>query len=182
MKANTALGLIEVANIAEGVLVLDEMCKMARINPEVANPISKGKYIIIISGPVGEIESALIKGKEIAGKTLISRFIIRNIHESVVKCLDKRIKPDKIEALGIIETKNALSAVFAADAAAKAASIEMIEIKTGKGIGGKGYFAFTGEVGSVRTAASAAMAAIDSDELISRIVIPQAHGHIKDFV
>lgn len=90
--------------------------------------------------------------------------------------------PKKLEAVGVIETRNALSIIYAADIAAKAASIDILEISLGKGIGGKGYFTMTGEVGSVRTAVSAAVKIIDSDNLISRIVIPNADAHLLEFL
>ena len=175
MQANIAIGLIELSSIARGVESLDAMCKMAGISVETASPISKGKYVIIVSGPVGEVESSLAKGAEMAGKELISRRIIRNIHKGVLEALDKKIKIENLEAVGMIETKEALSAVFAADAALKAASVRIIEVNTGKGIGGKGYLTVTGEVGAVRTAVSAGVAAIGEGAIVNRIVIPQAH-------
>jgi len=57
-----------------------------------------------------------------------------------------------------------------------------LEISLGKGIGGKGYFSMTGEVGAVRTAVSAAVKTIDADNLISRIVIPNANAHLVEFL
>ena len=87
-----------------------------------------------------------------------------------------------MEAVGIVETKEALPALFAADAAAKAAFVHVAEVNTGKGIGGKGYFTVVGEPGAVRTAVSAGVKAIGEDAVISRIVIPNAHEHIGDVI
>ncbi|MCG2725596.1 MAG: BMC domain-containing protein [Elusimicrobia bacterium] len=183
MQANTAIGLLEISSIAKGVETLDAMCKAAGIKPEIARPISKGKYIIIVSGPVGEVESALSKGIEIAEKTLISEFIIRNVHKSVAERLSKKATmPEKLEAVSIVETKNSLSIVYAADIAAKAASINILEISLGKGIGGKGYFSMTGEIGAIRSAVNAAVKSIEPDDLISRIVIPNADAHLLEFL
>ncbi len=182
MQANTAVGLLEILSIAKGVETLDAMCKAAGIKPEIARPISKGKYIIIVSGPLGEVESSIFKGIEIAEKMLVSKSIIRRVHSGVVASLNKKVKTDKIEAVGVIETKDALAIVHAADIAAKSAAIHIIEINTGSGIGGKGYFTLTGEVGAVRTAVSAAVKSLDADTLVSRIVIPNANGHLKEFL
>ncbi|MBU2529502.1 MAG: BMC domain-containing protein, partial [Elusimicrobia bacterium] len=148
-----------------------------------AHPISEGKYIIIVSGPVAEVESALSKGIEIAEKTVISKSVIRSIHKDVAERLSKKAAlPKKLEAVGIVETRNALSVIYAADVAAKVAAVTILEISLGKGIGGKGYFSMTGEVGAVRTAVSAAVKTIDSDNLISRIVIPNANAHLLEFL
>jgi microcompartment protein CcmL/EutN len=178
MQANIAVGLMELSSIAKGIETLDAMCKAAGVKPEVHQAISKGKYIIVISGPVGEVESSLAKGAEIAGNTAIARHIIRNIHAGALAALNKKVKAAKIEAVGIVETKEALPALFAADAAAKAAFVHVAEVNTGKGIGGKGYFTVVGEPGAVRTAVSAGVKAIGEDAVVSRIVIPNAHEHI----
>ena len=178
MQANIAIGLIETSSIAKGIEALDAMCKAAGIKPEVHQAISKGKYIIVVSGPVGEVESALAEGLEIAGNSVVAKNIIRNIHAGALAALNKKVKPASIEAVGIVETKEALPALFAADAAAKAAFVHVAEINTGKGIGGKGYFTVVGEPGAVRTAISAGVKAIGEDAVVSRIVIPNAHEYM----
>jgi len=182
MQANIAIGLLEITSIARGVEALDAMCKAAGVKPETAAAISKGKYIIIISGPVGEVESSMSKGADIAGETVVANHIIRNIHSGVLSALNKKIKAAGIEAVGIVETKEALPAVFAADAAAKAAFVHVSEVNTGKGIGGKGYFIVTGEVGAVRTAVSAGVKAVGENAIIARIVIPNAHEHVAELL
>ena len=182
MQANIAVGLIETSSIAKGIEALDSMCKAAGIKPEVHQAISKGKYIIVISGPVGEVESAMTDGLETAGNTVVAKHIIRNIHAGALAALNKKVKPANIEAVGIVETKEALPALFAADAAAKAAFVHVAEVNTGKGIGGKGYFTVVGEPGAVRTAVSAGVKAIGEDAVVSRIVIPNAHEHIGDVI
>lgn len=174
MQANVAIGLVELSSIARGVETLDAMRKMAEINIESAFPIARGKYIILISGPLAEVESSLSRGAEIAGRELIDRYVIRNVHRGVLEALNKKIKIDSLEAVGMVETKDALSAVYACDAALKAAFVSIVEIRTNAG-GGKGYFTINGEVSAVRTAVAAAVKAVGEDKIVERIVIPNAH-------
>jgi microcompartment protein CcmL/EutN len=178
MQANIAIGLMELSSIAKGIEALDAMCKAAGVKPEVHQAISKGKYIIVISGPLGEVDSSMAKGAEVAGNTVIAKHVIRNVHSGALAALNKKIKAPEIEAVGIVETKEALPALFAADAAAKAAFVHVAEVNTGRGIGGKGYFTVVGEPGAVRTAVSAGVKAIGEDAVVSRIVIPNAHEHL----
>jgi microcompartment protein CcmL/EutN len=178
MQANISIGMMETSSIAKGIEALDAMCKAAGVEPKLHQAISKGKYIIVIAGPVGEVESSLAKGAEIAGNTLIARHIIRNVHAGALAALNKKIKPAALEAVGIVETREALPALFAADAAVKAAFVHLAEIRLGSGIGGKGYFTVCGEVGAVRTAVAAGVKAIGEDAVISRIVIPNAHEQL----
>lgn len=183
MQANIAVGLLETSSIAKGVETLDAMCKAAGIKPEVHLAISRGKYIIAVSGSVGEVESAISKGVEMAGKTMVAKHVIRNIHAGALAALNKRVKSEtKLEAVGMVETREALPALFAADAAAKAAFVHVAEVNTGRGIGGKGYMTVTGEVGAVRTAVSAAVKAVGEDAIVSRIVIPNAHEHVGEAI
>jgi microcompartment protein CcmL/EutN len=169
---------MELSSIAKGIEALDGMCKAAGVKPEVHQAISKGKYIIVISGPLAEVDSSMAKGAELAGNTVVAKHVIRNIHSGALAALNKKVKPASIEAVGIVETKEALPALFAADSAAKAAFVHVAEVNTGKGIGGKGYFTVVGEPGAVRTAVSAGVKAIGEDAVVSRIVIPNAHAHI----
>ena len=183
MQANIAIGLVETSSIAKGVETLDAMCKAAGVKPEIHLAISRGKYIIAVSGALGGVESAMSKGAETAGNALVAKHVIRNIHAGALAALNKRIKSGiTLEAVGIVETKEALPALFAADAAAKAAFVHVVEVNTGRGIGGKGYLTVTGEVGAVRTAVSAAVKAVGEDAIVSRIVIPNAHEHVGEAI
>jgi microcompartment protein CcmL/EutN len=182
MQADIAIGLLETSSIAKGVESLDSMCKAAGIKLETAHPISRGKYVIIISGHVGEVESSMNAGVLMAGETLISKFIIRNVHREVLKSLNTKVPAKDFEAVGIVETKEALAVVFAADTAAKAAKVHLVEINTGRGIGGKGYFTAVGEVGAVRSAINAAVGSLEKEMIISKIVIPHAHRHLSEAI
>ena len=173
MQANIAIGLIETSSIAKGIEASDAMCKMASVKLAKTAVIARGKYIIMITGPLGEVESSMRAGREIAGKSVIDEVLIRNVHSQVLAALDKRIAVEALDAFGIIETKDAIATVRAADAAAKAAAVHVLEVKTVVG-GGKGYVSMTGEVGAVRSAVAAAIAVVPEGMLVAHVVIPQA--------
>ncbi|MFA6316744.1 MAG: BMC domain-containing protein [Elusimicrobiota bacterium] len=173
MQANIAIGLLELTSIAKGLEAADAMCKMASVTLVKTNVIARGKFTVLISGPVGEVESSLRAGREIAGGALVDEVIIRNIHAQVLEALEHRLPVDTIEALGIIETKEAVSAVRAADAAAKAASVHVLEVRTSVG-GGKGLVTLAGEPGAVRSAVAAGISALKEGMLVSQVVITQA--------
>ena len=64
----------------------------------------------------------------------------------------------------------------AADAAVKAANVELIEVRLGRGMGGKSFIAVTGEVAAVEASIRAAEALAGMEGLIaSRVVIPSPH-------
>jgi microcompartment protein CcmL/EutN len=153
------------------------MCKMASVKLAKAVELARGKYEILINGPVGEVESAMRAGREVLGKALVDEVLIRNVHQSVVAALDKRVPVEALGAVGVVETKDAIASVLGADAAAKAASVRLIEVKTVVP-GGKGYFTICGEVGDVRTAIAAAVSVIKKESLVAHVVIPQADSQL----
>jgi microcompartment protein CcmL/EutN len=181
MQANIALGFLETSSIAKGIEASDAMCKMASVRLSRAGVIPRGKYTIQVSGPVGEVESALRAGAEIAGDAVVHKVIIRNVHQQVMDAMDKRLAVEVLEAVGVIETREAIAAIHAADAAAKAAKVRLIEVKTMVG-GGKGYVTMTGEVGAVRAAVAAAVRDIPEAGLVSQVVIAQADAQLLDAV
>ena len=173
MLANLAVGFLETSSIAKGIEAADAMCKMASVRLAKTSVIARGKYVILITGPVGEVESSLRAGREVLGKTLVDEVLIRNVHAQVIAALDKRIPVEVLGAVGIVETKEAVATVKAADAAAKAASVHVLEVKTVVP-GGKGYFTICGQVGDVRSAVAAAVSSLRPDQIVIHVVIPQS--------
>jgi len=173
MLANLAVGFLENTSIAKGIEASDAMVKMASVKLAKTAVVARGKYVILVTGPVGEVESAMRAGREVLGKTLVDEVLIRNVSQQVVDTLDKRRPVETLGAVGVIETKEAVATVLAADAAAKAASVRLIETKTVVP-GGKGYVTLCGDVGDVRTAVAAGVSAVKKEMLVSHVVIPQA--------
>jgi microcompartment protein CcmL/EutN len=173
MLANLAVGFLESSSIAKGIEASDAMCKMASVKLAKTAVIARGKHLTLITGPVGEVESSLRAGREILGKVLVDEVLIRNVHAQVIAALDKRIPVEALGSVGILETKDAVATVKAADAAAKAASVHLLEVKTVVP-GGKGYFTVCGEVGDVRCAIAAGVSALRPDQIVSHVVIPQS--------
>ena len=80
----------------------------------------------------------------------------------------------KLEALGIVEAFSVSALIEAADAAAKAAFVKLIEIRLAMALGGKAFVTFTGEVAAVETAANAGAAAAGRKGLlVEKVVIAQ---------
>ena len=70
------------------------------------------------------------------------------------------------------------SAIKAADFAAKAANVNLIEVRIGYAIGGKGFVTLTGDVGSVREAVTAATK--EAQMLVNTAVIPMPDPRLFD--
>ncbi len=176
-----AIGLIEVNSIARGIETVDIMCKTATIELVDAYPICPGKYVILITGLLADVQSALNKGIEVASDHLIDHLLIPNISNKIVPAIlgTSKIR-ENIVAIGSIETFTVASCILASDAAAKKSDIDLIEIRLAKGLGGKSYVTLgSDDVGAVRSAVQAGSEiAKRQGALVQITVIPQIHKDV----
>ncbi|HET7294918.1 MAG TPA: BMC domain-containing protein [Vicinamibacteria bacterium] len=176
-----ALGFVETASIARGVEALDALLKRARVEVLLTSIVPRGKYVILFGGGVADVEEALKAGLETAGRSVVDHFLIPSVHPQLPAAIKGRVKVPGLEALGLIETRDVASAVYAGDAAAKAAGVTLIEARSQPG--GKGLVAMTGTVGDVRAAVAAGVATVKGDGmLVAEVVIALAHPDVLPHV
>lgn len=168
-----SIALMELKSIPIGILTADEMIKAAEVELLLATPICPGKYVIVVSGNVGSVESSMKTGIETAGTFLIGNYIINNVHEMIPSAISGTVDIESVGAIGAIETITAMTSIKAGDIAAKASKIKLIEIRIARGLGGKGFLVFTGDIASVQSAMRACETELmDTGEIISTCVIP----------
>lgn len=176
-----AIGVIEFNSIANGINATDIMLKAADVQLIDSYPICAGKYMSIISGEVGAVKSAINAVIEQQDPTMVNYLIIPNIHEKVIPAINMANPVPEIQALGIVETFSVATTIKAADAAVKAALVDLIEVRLARGLGGKGYLILTGLVGAVKAAVAAAEAEANSDGLLmASVIIPSPHEDLKE--
>ena len=179
MEELKAIGMIELNSIAKGVHVGDEMIKTAAVELIFAQPICAGKYMVMVSGDVDSVERATETGKEVAGEFLVEDFVIPSVDSSIFPALTATTLIKHIDSLGIIETFSVASSIMAADAGAKAADVQIIEIRCATGLGGKSFLYLTGDVDSVRAAVEAGIDVLEGTGLVlSHVVIPSPSSDI----
>lgn len=176
-----AIGLIELKSIPVGIETADEMLKAANVDLVMANPICPGKYMILITGDVGAVKSAIESGKRVANIFLVESHVINNIHEDVLVSLTGFNEVENIKSIGAIETISALTAIKAGDIAVKASNVQLMEIRVAKGLGGKGFLLLTGEVSAVKSAIKSCLNDLEeSGAIISTSVISSPHRSLVE--
>ena len=81
--------------------------------------------------------------------------------------------PERIQAVGLMESFSLATMIICADQILKAAEIEPIELRLGNGLGGKAYFTYTGDVAAVQSGTAAGQAiAEEKGLLVNAEVIP----------
>jgi microcompartment protein CcmL/EutN len=171
--AKNSIGLIELGSVAAGFEVSDAMLKAADVELVLARSICSGKYIVMVRGDVGAIQASVSAGQSAGGFSLIDSFVIPNVHESIFPAIAGSIKVEQLEALGIIESFSVAALIEGADAAAKAANVELLEIRLAMALGGKAFVTLTGNVAAVQSAVDAgARIVAQKGLLVNKVVIP----------
>jgi microcompartment protein CcmL/EutN len=181
VSLDSCIGLLELCSVARGVEAADAVLKEARVEMLFATPVQPGKYILLITGSVQDVQACIRRGVELAGADLVDQPVIPQVHEQVVPTL--RRKGGKIngqlDAIGVIETNTVASAILSADLALKAATVDLIDFRIANGLGGKSFFTVTGEVSDVRSSVAAGARAAEERGLLAReVVIPKPHADL----
>jgi microcompartment protein CcmL/EutN len=174
-----ALGILEFNSIAQGMKAADEALKEAKVDVIVARTICPGKYILIINGDVDEVKSSVQKSTEAGEYHNVDSVVIPNLHPQIPGALGAVGEIENPDALGIVETFSAPSAIFSADAAVKTADVQLVEIRVANGIGGKSFYSLTGKEHNVRAAVNAGVEAVKETGLVMNyIIIPSPHSDL----
>jgi microcompartment protein CcmL/EutN len=176
-----ALALIEFNSIAIGIQAGDAMVKKAPIASIKAGTVQPGKYLVLVTGQVAEVEESLQAGVEWGGETVIDTVFLPQVHPAVVQV----IAGDRVEgagpALGVVETNDVAATIQAADAGVKGAQVTLREIRLADGLGGKAFCLFQGDVQDVEAAVEIGVDSLpDPTVLVNQVVIPQLHPEMGD--
>ncbi len=176
-----AIGMIESISIAKGIEITDAMLKAASVKLIIAKPICAGKFITLVKGEVAAVEASVEVGNKIGDRFVIDTFVIANVHPSVFPALNATSEIKEIEALGVLETYSLAILVKAADACAKAANVQLIELRLAVGLGGKAYLTLTGDVAAVKASLDVgSLICEETGMLITKVLIPAPSKEICD--
>lgn len=168
-----AIGMVEFNSIARGIYVADQMVKISDVEIATAAPTCPGKYIAIVYGDVAAVEASVKIGERMAEEFFVDSLLIPNVDAGVFPAITGATMPQRIQAVGIIESFSLATMIVCADAVLKTAEVEAIELRLGNGLGGKSYFTFTGDVAAVKAGNDAGVAiAQEHGLLVNAEVIP----------
>ena len=184
-----ALALLELESIAVGIEAGDAMVKKAPIEVLRAGTVHPGRYLVLVTGAVADVEEAFRAGVVVGEASIVDTVLLRNVHVQVVAALRGGRRAGTGEALGVVETATVAAIIEAADAGVKGASVELLELRLADGLGGKGYLLFDGAVSDVEAAVAIALdritepgrasGAVAVGRLPVARVIPQLHREMR---
>lgn len=178
-----AVGIVEIRSIAKGIEACDDALKTANIRLVSAHPSCPGKYEIVMTGNLSDVQMSLDKIKETYSQYVIDAVLLGRIDETVVRALMGSQEGKAEGALGVVETFSAASAIKAADTAVKTAKVEIYDLRVSRGMGGKGMVLITGEVSDVTASVEAgAQYAKDQGLFVSSTVMAAPHQEIWEYL
>lgn len=155
-----ALGVLETETLHAGFSTVDVMAKTAPVEILAASPIPPGRFLIVIGGRVGEVESSWTRGCEVAGPTHDRLFLPE---------MDPRVLPalrppagqggePAVDTLGLFETASVSGCLDGADKGLKGAAVSLPQLHLARGIAGKSFGVFSGRQDMVEAALAIAEA------------------------
>jgi microcompartment protein CcmL/EutN len=182
--SQNAIGLIELSSIAIGFSVTDTMLKTANVELVLSRTVCPGKFITLVWGDVAAVEASVQAGVQVGQGYLVNDLVIPNLHPQVYPAMTATNPVPKPDALGVVETFDIVSTILAADAAVKAAEVDLVEIRIAMAIGGKGFFNITGDVAAVEAAVAAGLAVLEGKgQVVSWVVIPRPREELfKEYI
>lgn len=174
-----SIGLLELSSIAAGFLVADTMLKASNVRILLSRSICSGKYMVLVGGETAAVEAATAAGALAANGCLIDSLTLASLHPDVIMAIGRTQPVEPKGALGILESFNVATLIKAADAAAKAANVQLLELRLAMALGGKAFCTMTGDVASVQAGVAAGRAIIaEAGVLVNAVVIPRPHADV----
>jgi microcompartment protein CcmL/EutN len=170
-----AIASLELASIARGIVALDQIAKRAETTIVAARTISPGRYLIVLSGMVGEIEEAAGAGVSAAKEDLVDHVILRDPAEGIRAGLAGTLPFVIDESLAIVETTTVSSTLSSLDRALKGADVNLVELRLGTGLSGKGVYTLTGSLHMIEAARDLVQSLLGADRVVRLEVIAQPH-------
>lgn len=173
------IGMLEFNSIAKGIETADNMLKAAEVELVFSKAVCPGKFIVLVSGDVGSVKSSVESGIAWGGQYVVDSLILPNVHHQLIPAINGFTQVEGVNAVGVLEFFSIATCIKAADAAAKAAQIQLIELRLGVGIGGKAFVTLAGDVSAVNEAVEAgANKAIETGMLVNKVVIPSPREEV----
>lgn len=173
------IGFLELNSIAKGVEAADIVLKTAEVELIFARAGCPGKYYILFTGEVAAVKASLDAGAAVGGNYTVDSCVIPRVHPQVIQAINLAAAPEGVNAIGVMEFFSVTASIYAADAAVKAADVELIDVRLGTGIGGKSFVVLTGEVAAVREAIECGIHTENAAGMeVSHVVIPNPRREI----
>ena len=179
-ESHPALGLLEFSSIAVGTRAADALAKKAPISLIRVGTLQPGKFAVLFSGDVASVTESLEEGRRVGESALLDFVLLPEVHHAVREAALGRRGDWGDDAIAVFETPTLAAVLQASDAAMKGASVSLVEIRLGDGLGGKGVAQFSGLLADVQAAVEIGCRAVaDRQQPACVTVIPRFDADVR---
>ena len=140
-----AVALLELDSVATGLSTVDALTKRALVDVWGAGVVEPGKYVVVVTGPLAEVQESWEAAHERARTRIVDSVLIPYAHPSLGPGLRGHCHvATDADCVGVIETTTLASALEACDRSVKDADVVLAGLRLQPGLGGRGYYAVVG--------------------------------------
>lgn len=177
-----AIAILDIRSIAAGIAATDTMIKRAPIALLRAGTVQPGRFLVLLGGTTAATEEAWRAGLASADAFLHDDVFLPDPHQFVLAALRGDRQALAGEALGVIETEGSAALLRAADAGAKAAEVNIAELRLADGLGGNAFLLFAGGLTDVQAALDAAAARAGEQRIINSSLLPRLDADLGELL
>lgn len=153
-----AVALMELDSVATGLVTIDALTKRAEVDVWGAGVVEPGKYVVVITGPLAEVQESWDAAHLRARTAIVDAVLIAHAHPSLATGLKGHCEiAGDADCVGVIETTTLASALEACDRSLKDADVSLAGLRLQPGLGGRGYYAVIGVQHDVEAAIDVAV-------------------------
>jgi microcompartment protein CcmL/EutN len=178
--AEPALALIEFSSIAAGTRAVDALVKKAPIELDRVGTLQPGKFAVLFSGDVASVDESFAEALRIGGAAVADHIMLPHVDPSVYRAVLGELSSWQGDTLGIIEIDSLAPTIVAADAAVKGANVNVVSIRLGDELGGKGVAHFVGDQHDVEAAMALGTARVqDGQRAVHSSITPRYDDELR---
>ncbi len=163
-----ALALLELDSVASGLRALDVLVKEAPVQVLEANLVEPGKFLLMFSGGVAEVEASHRVAVAEFKSALTAAVLIPMVDRGLLDGLAGVEQTDVHDAIGVIEGADVAHTIVAADLALKGADVSLVGIRVAVALGGRAFFIVAGAQHDVEASIEAATAFLQKEGALHR--------------
>ena len=175
-----AIGIFEIGSLARGYALMDLILKKAPVKILEGTFMTPGKFFILFNGDEASVNESFNEVVLNAKPSILDSVEIPHLEPRVLPGLYGLLNTQVEHSLAVIETVSMCSGLLAADRSLKEANVDLIEIRSSRGIGGKCLYFVTGKLEETQAAVQAAQAVLSQrGTLLHTEIIANPH---EDFL
>lgn len=164
-----ALALLELDSVATGLAAVDTLVKRAPVEVLEANLVEPGRFLILLTGGVAEVEESLGAVADRHADALQSQMHLPFVHPDLVAGLRGTEHTTAPDTLGVVEGSDVAGTLEAADRSLKDAQVQLAGVRVAIGLGGRAYYVVSGEHNDVEAALDVGQAILEARGTLHRV-------------